>query len=402
MKLDELAARAEQNSLALLELERTARTEEASEAETDSESDEVLGRLYELHQEQENIRREAEVLENPKLRAALSSKAASARKRVQESLTREAGILLVWRSGDLAGLAGVVTSVAAEFGEGAKVLVYCELQQALDSSVAGDVIVICSAGEHQVSSLGSLAGGGSILARGLQEKKEDGCVVITPGDTASVILSITSGSLHLENVTLESGNVRVGVLVSGAELTMKNVNIRGPQTAVLADRDSQVKLTDSIISASDTAVEVSSGAECEMSDCVIENSKTGVCAREGAVLTARGVVVRNNRSYGIIIQSRLQPDQEGIWSGDEAVEKAAQHGVKLVDVEFRKNVIGDVGVLEMKEMMTESPLLERRNKNTRRFSTPMSGKAQKLDMETSADNQSPIPRSLARVLSYPM
>ena len=97
MKLDELAARAEQNSLALLELERTTRTvEEASEAETDSESDEVLGRLYELHQEQENIRREAEVLENPKLRAALSSKAASARKRVQESLTREAGILLVW------------------------------------------------------------------------------------------------------------------------------------------------------------------------------------------------------------------------------------------------------------------------------------------------------------------
>ena len=401
MKLDELFARAEQNSLALLELERTARTEgEESEAETeDSEADEVLGRLYELTQEQESIRREAEVLENPKLRAALSSKAASARKRARESLTREAGILLVWRSGDLARLARVLASVGAEFGEGTQVLVYCELQQALDSSVAGDVVIISSAGHHQVSSLGSLTGGGSILARGLEEA---GSVVITPGDTASVILRITGGSLRLEDVVLQSANVRVSVLVSGAELAMKNVTIKGSQTAVLADKNSRVKLSDCNISSSDTAVEVCPGAECEISGSVIENNKTAVCAREGSALAFRSSVVTNNRSYGVLIHSHLHPDQEGLWNGDEAVEKASQHGVKLVDTEFSKNVIGDVGVLEMKEM-TESPMLERRTKNTRRFSTPVSGKAQKLDvMDTSANNQSPIPRSLARVLSYPM
>ena len=401
MKLDELFARAEQNSLALLELERTARTEgEESEAETeDSEADEVLGRLYELTQEQESIRREAEVLENPKLRAALSSKAASARKRARESLTREAGILLVWRSGDLARLARVLASVGAEFGEGTQVLVYCELQQALDSSVAGDVVIISSAGHHQVSSLGSLTRGGSILARGLEEA---GSVVITPGDTASVILRITAGSLRLEDVVLQSANVRVSVLVSGAELAMKNVTIKGSQTAVLADKNSRVKLSDCNISSSDTAVEVCPGAECEISGSVIENNKTAVCAREGSALAFRSSVVTNNRSYGVLIHSHLQPDQEGLWNGDEAVEKASQHGVKLVDTEFSKNVIGDVGVLEMKEM-TESPMLERRTKNTRRFSTPVSGKAQKLDvMDTSANNQSPIPRSLARVLSYPM
>ena len=401
MKLDELFARAEQNSLALLELERTARTEgEESEAETeDSEADEVLGRLYELTQEQESIRREAEVLENPKLRAALTSKAASARKRARESLTREAGILLVWRSGDLARLARVLASVGAEFGEGTQVLVYCELQQALDSSVAGDVVIISSAGHHQVSSLGSLTGGGSILARGLEEA---GSVVITPGDTASVILRITAGSLRLEDVVLQSANVRVSVLVSGAELAMKNVTIKGSQTAVLADKNSRVKLSDCNISSSDTAVEVCPGAECEISGSVIENNKTAVCAREGSALAFRSSVVTNNRSYGVLIHSHLHPDQEGLWNGDEAVEKASQHGVKLVDTEFSKNVIGDVGVLEMKEM-TESPMLERRTKNTRRFSTPVSGKAQKLDvMDTSANNQSPIPRSLARVLSYPM
>ena len=401
MKLDELFARAEQNSLALLELERTARTEgEESEAETeDSEADEVLGRLYELTQEQESIRREAEVLENPKLRAALTSKAASARKRARESLTREAGILLVWRSGDLARLARVLASVGAEFGEGTQVLVYCELQQALDSSVAGDVVIISSAGHHQVSSLGSLTGGGSILARGLEEA---GSVVITPGDTASVILRITGGSLRLEDVVLQSANVRVSVLVSGAELAMKNVTIKGSQTAVLADKNSRVKLSDCNISSSDTAVEVCPGAECEISGSVIENNKTAVCAREGSALAFRSSVVTNNRSYGVLIHSHLHPDQEGLWNGDEAVEKASQHGVKLVDIEFSKNVIGDVGVLEMKEM-TESPMLERRSKNTRRFSTPVSGKAQKLDvMDTSANNQSPIPRSLARVLSYPM
>ena len=403
MKLDELAARAEQNSVALLELEKTARTEEeGSEAETeDSEAEEVLGRLYELHQEQESIRREAEVLENPKLRAALSSKAASARKRVRESLTREAGILLVWRSGDLARLTRVLASLTAEFGEGAEVLVYCELQQALDSSVAGDVVIITSPGHHQLNSLGSLAGGGAILARGLEEAGSDS-VVLTPGDTASVILSITAGSLRLEDVVLESGNVRVSVLVSGAQLAMKNVTIQGSQTALLADKNSRVELRDCKISGTDTAVEVCSGAECLIAGSVLENNKTAVCARQGSALTVRSSEVTNNRSYGILIHSQLQPDQEGLWTGDEAVEKASQHGVKLVDTEFSRNVIGDVGVLQMKEM-TGSPLLERRSKNTRRFSTPVSGKAQKLDvMETSADNQSPIPRSLARVLSYPM
>ena len=171
---------------------------------------------------------------------------------------------------------------------------------------------------------------------------------------------------------------------------------------MLADKNSRVKLSDCNISSSDTAVEVCPGAECEISGSVIENNKTAVCAREGSALAFRSSVVTNNRSYGVLIHSHLHPDQEGLWNGDEAVEKASQHGVKLVDTEFSKNVIGDVGVLEMKEM-TESPMLERRTKNTRRFSTPVSGKAQKLDvMDTSANNQSPIPRSLARVLSYPM
>ena len=82
------------------------------------------------------------------------------------------------------------------------------------------------------------------------------------------------------------------------------------------------------------------------------------------------------------------------------MERAGQHGVKLADSEFSNNVLGDLGVLAVREC-EGTPALERRTNVARRFSTPLSGKAQK-DMETSGVSQSPIPSSLSRVLSFPV
>ena len=392
MRLDELAARAELNRTELQELENTARTEDGTCEETEM-SYEVIGRLYELHQEQDSIRREAEMLENPKLRAALSSKAASARKKARNNLSRDAGILLVWSSGDLASLGSVLARVTEEFGGGAKVMVHSELQHALDSSLAGDVVIVASGGEHQLSSLGSLSSGGALLAR----TDRPGSVIITPGDTSAFVLSLTAGTLKLEDVLLESGSVRVSVLVSSAALILSNVTIRGGQTAVLAEQGASVKVTNCNFSDSETAVEVGHGAQAEMEGSVIENNKTGVCLRGHAAVSVSSCVVRNNRNCGIMIHS---DHTEGLWTGEQAVERARQLRVKIKDTEFTNNRMADVGALEVKENIG-TPIMERRSNIARRFSTPLSGKSQK-DMETSGATHSPIPSSLSRVLSFPI
>ena len=392
IRLDELAARAELNRTELQELENTARTEEGSSEETEM-SYSVLGRLYELHQEQDSIRREAEMLENSRLRAALNSRAASARKAARESLTRETGILLVWSSGDLTSLTSVLSRVLTEFGGGSKVLVYSELQHALDSSLAGDVVIIASAGDHQISSLGSLSSGGSILAR----TEQPASVIISPGDTCSALLTVTAGSLLLENVVLEAGGLKVAVLVSSAQLSLSHVTIRGGQTAVTASQGAAVKMISSSISNSETGVEVGERVECRISDSVIENNKTGVSLKDHRIVSLTSCVVRNNKNYGILIHSE---HTEGLWTGAEAVERGSQYGLEMKDLQLSKNVLGDLAVLEVRECLG-TPALERRTTVARRFSTPLSGKAQK-DIETSGVTQSPIPSSLSRVLSFPI
>ena len=68
----------------------------------------VVGKLYQLHQEQDSIRREAELLENPLLRLAVTANKVAARKEGRRN--KVPGVLVVWGGGTMGELGELMRS----------------------------------------------------------------------------------------------------------------------------------------------------------------------------------------------------------------------------------------------------------------------------------------------------
>ena len=352
-----------------------------------------IGRMYELHQEQESIRREAEMLENPTLRMAVEAKTTSLRKLKRKEAS--SSLLIVWNGGNLSKLSSLVQQLQSEFSEDSNVLVYPDLQHAIDVSVANDVVIIASQGEHVMRSLGGLASGGRILSRGCSE----GSVTIVPGDTSAVFCEVQQGSLEMSDVKIDLKNVNVGFAVNNAELSMNNVTILGGSTAVLVGARGNFKMKNGKVSESGIGLEISPDANGCLENCVLERNRISLSVKEAGHMKVKNSYVGKNDDYGLVLHCVKSHEGEGIWSGEQAVSKAGQRGVHIQSTEFGGNSLGDVAILELNLDGIHSPSVDKRSHLTRRFSTPMSGKSQTSHGLDSKD--SPIFHSLSRVLTYP-
>ena len=390
VKLDQLAARAELNRTALMELE---------ESGAGDMSYQVLGRMYELHQDQDNIRRQAEMLENPILRMAVEAKTSSCRKKSRQDAS--AAVLVVWAGGSLAALTSVLSALEAELGAGARVTVYPELQHAVDCSVADDVIVIASPGHHQLRGLGGLSAGGRLVSRGCGPAS----VVILPGDTDSVFCCLEQGSLEIADVNIDCKNVNIGLLVSAGKLTMKNVTVVGGGTAVLVAAEAELSLASCKVTQGGIGLEVASGGSGVVADCVLDKNRIGVSVGAGGRLQVSSSYVGGNQEYGLVVHCSASPGQqlEGVWPADPGLARAAARGVAVSSSELGSNGLGDVAVLDLGGAAA-SPGAQL-GAAARRFSTPMSGRSQVAGAGAGTpglqSRDSPIFPSLSRVLTYP-
>jgi len=388
IKLDQLVARAELNRTALTELEDMASVAEESQGEL-SMSYQMLGRMYELHQDQDSIRREAEMLENPTLRLAVEAKTTSSRKKSRKDVT--AGVLLVWAGGSLSSLSSLLNTLEAEFGASVPITTYPDLQHAVDCSVAGDAIILARPGQHQLRSLGGLTSGGRIMSRGCPEAS----VTLTPGDTENIFLGLEQGTLEISDIRIDCKNVHIGLMVHAGELLMTNVTLLGGSTTVLVGSGARLKMTNTKITDAGIGVELSPGAIGCVVNCVVDRNRVGLSVGDGGKLNVRSSYVGKNEEYGVVVQCSKRCEAEGVWSGEQGVAKAAVKGVILETSEIGSNGIGDVAILELEGLL--SPCLDRRSHLTRRFSTPMSGKSVNQGPES---RDSPILPSLSRVLTY--
>ena len=389
-RLDELCARAELNRTELLELEDLVNTGEES-VEGGEVSYQVLGKMYKLHQEQESIRREAEMLENPTLRHAVSVETRLVRK--QSRLISSASILLVWTGGSLNTFADITDQLRAEFGD-QNLMTYPDLQHALDCSVKDDVVVVTRPGEHVIRHLGALTAGGRIMSLGCPEAS----VTIVPGDTDSVFLAVSEGKLELTNIMVDLRNVNIGVMVSSAELVLDHVRVVGGQTAVLVGQQGKLVLDHGKVSESEIALKISAGAgDCVLDHCVIDKNRIGVSVAETGACQVRNCYIGKNDEYGVLLHCADTGDA-GVWNGEQGVVKARQRGVIISNTEFGKNRLADVGIFSLETVEQNSP--SRPHHNIRRFSTPMSGKS--VQTPGCLDSRdSPIFPSLSRILTYP-
>ena len=376
-------------STALLELE-----DMAEESGADDNGDlSCIGRMYELHQEQESIRREAEMLENPTLRLAVEAKTTSLRKLKRKETS--SSLLVVWSGGNLSKLSNLVQQLKSEFSENENVLVYPDLQHAIDVSVANDVVIITSPGEHLMRNLGGLAAGGRIISRDCSE----GSVTIVPGDTSAVFCDVQEGTLEMSDVKIDLKNINAGFVVNNAELSLNNVTILGGSTAILVGSKGNIKMKNSKVSESGIGIEISQDANGSLENCVLDKNRVSLSVKEAGHVKVKNSYVGKNDDYGIVLHCVKSHEGEGIWTGEQAVSRAGQRGVLIQATEFGGNSLGDVAILELNLDGIHSPSIDKRSHLTRRFSTPMSGKSQTTHGLDSKD--SPIFHSLSRVLTYP-
>jgi len=396
IRLDHLMARAEHNRTALMDLEDLASLAEESNVEN-GVSYQMLGKMYELHQDQENIRREADMLEDSTLRMAVIKKTASARHEARKDKT--SGVLMVWNGGHgdmVSNMSKIMTQLVTEFGDQTNIVMYPDLQHAIDCCVLGDTVIICSPGQHQLRGLAGLSAGGRILTRGCCSSS----VTLCPGDTSTAFLNLESGKLEISDLTIDCKNVNIGLMTTESELTLKNVTVLGGSTALLVGQWGKLNTTNCKFHGAGIGVEVSAGGLSNLENTSIVMSRIGISIADGGKMSIKNSKIVKNTEYGLVIHCGKNNEFEGVWRGETGVNKAAKFGVNIILSEMSQNCLGDVAVLELVTQLPTpniSPFLEKRSHLARRFSTPMSGKSQMGHMDS---KDSPIFNTLSRVLTY--
>jgi len=362
-RLDELAVQAEMNRTQLEELEDAVGLGGDGEVEPD---DETIVRLFRLHQEKEKIREEAENLENPLLRRA-ERVAKIALRRNSRTTKEKRAVLAVWKGGSAQKLEDEMVSRVREQVADEEIIVLPDLQQALDIGLPGDIVVICSDGEHRVEGLGGLTRGGQILGRA------GGEVVIAPGDTLGYFLQLEEGSLKLSNLSLKLGGQYTGILMGeGTKLEMSCVKVEGGEVGVKVKAGGSWKLEDCSITDSKIGLEVLSESNGSMSKTRVEGCTVGVYAESGASMDiSNGSRISSCKEQGILLRGQ----GSGVWRAEAAVVEAAKRGIAVADSEICMNVLGDLAVVgeeeeDIEEEMLSSPLEPRHLRGKRCSSTP--------------------------------
>jgi len=384
-RLDLLACRAEQNRTALLELE----VEVGLESEEDIEeggpgelSDQAVGRLLELHQEQDNIRREAELLENPRLRRAA---VAVAQQRRAGRAEQGQELQVVWSGGSLADHLAAVSRLEVEFGASVRVVCCPDLQYALDRAQAGDTVVVISPGEYRLTGLGRLAGGGRLLGRA-----GAGRVLLQPGQPWSGLELAAGARLELSQLELHLGPRQAGLAVwAGGQLLLDGVRLVGGAAALQVGSAARLEATGCWLEGAGKGLEVWPAGEAELRDCRLEGGGVGAVLHKGGQLALTGCRVARHGQQGLVCHGAPAPATLDLQTGRAA---ALDCGAQLaVCCQFQDNASGDIRLVTGP---AASPSLLRRSQLVRRASTPLVGGAGALSIPST-----PIPH-LNKVLTY--
>jgi len=219
-RLEELASEAHTTRTELSLLEETA-----AELDDDVGMDEKLEtNIAHLHLKTEEIRREAEVLEDPVLRQVV--RAGKQYQRQKQRKNQTPGVILVWTHGTVQEMFELVTELQLDY-EDKGLNLSPSVEHAFDIAVPNDVVIIAEQGEHQMTSLNGLTSGGRLLGRPAPLDSPVGrSTVLTPDNVGDVFLNV-GGDIELSHLVLDlPPSLKIGILVTSGKLTMKNVTIQ--------------------------------------------------------------------------------------------------------------------------------------------------------------------------------
>lgn len=267
-QLETLASEARDTVNELTDLEATA-----GELVSDEELDEELaGRFSQLFLRKAEIKKEAELLEDPYLRQFVRT--GKQHQRRTERRNTDPGVLLVWNSGSVQEMVDVTARLIQDGGS-TQLHVVPSLQHAVDISVSKDRIVFAHHGVHLLESLRDLSRGGKLegsTAININElmsskhqltssknqltnsKLAEKAFVICPEGVTDVFLDI-SGDFEINNIVLDlPSSLNIGIIVRNGKLTLNNTLIQGCGVGIKLLAGAEVVLTGSGIVDCTTAI----------------------------------------------------------------------------------------------------------------------------------------------------
>ncbi|XP_023331365.1 protein nessun dorma [Eurytemora carolleeae] len=189
-RLEKLASEAKETiaELTVLEESAAAFNQDEDDVTDDDQTDgidlDLAGQIASLHLKTEEIKREAELLEDPVLRQVLSS--SEQRKRREERTDNRPAVIIVWKNGSIKELGEVLRNIAESNPPDTPVHVVSNVQHGADILVQGDTLHIPVPGVHKLSGISNLPSG----------------VKIQGGQSLQSSASLVNKSAALEDTTL--------------------------------------------------------------------------------------------------------------------------------------------------------------------------------------------------------
>ncbi|XP_066991249.1 protein nessun dorma isoform X3 [Anabrus simplex] len=183
---------------------------ERLEGEVDDKDDieaEIFCKLMDMHGRMDAIKKEFEMHEDPQMRNLLIMKKHYNRHSLSRSLESRCNqnVCIIWPGGSVDGYIELLKASKPHITEEAFVRSCCNLQDAVDQAVPGDIILL-STGTHNILGLGEFEKGGSIKGISTPESTR-----LVPNGAGNVLMNCTGGELILENITIDAQQLQIAL-----------------------------------------------------------------------------------------------------------------------------------------------------------------------------------------------
>ncbi|XP_066991248.1 protein nessun dorma isoform X2 [Anabrus simplex] len=284
---------------------------ERLEGEVDDKDDieaEIFCKLMDMHGRMDAIKKEFEMHEDPQMRNLLIMKKHYNRHSLSRSLESRCNqnVCIIWPGGSVDGYIELLKASKPHITEEAFVRSCCNLQDAVDQAVPGDIILL-STGTHNILGLGEFEKGGSIKGISTPESTR-----LVPNGAGNVLMNCTGGELILENITIDAQQLQIALAAHHTTVRLNNCYIEGhldnssTNEGLLGLSGSKILLQNCNITGFGKGLVIHSQGEASLTSCKISSCNIGIMVFDGGKLDLQKCTVSDCMEYGVKVEISKQ------------------------------------------------------------------------------------------------
>ncbi|XP_046413011.1 protein nessun dorma [Neodiprion fabricii] len=323
--------------------------EDISDEEEDQ--DQVLDdgkacQLMKLHFRLQQIKTEMEVLENPVMREVLTRNKGSNMtdkevKNRESRGTRSEGYF-VWLGGSVQDMISSLSNVQTVIGPDMFLKTSNCLQEALDASEAGDIVVL-GEGEHQIRGVGGLEEGGKFKGFG---RLGDTVICGRETECGPSLMDFSGGEVYLEGISIQLGDLQMGLLARkgkvqliGCRIFVTNKSVIKLGTVVLPG--AKLIAQNTTFEGLGTAIVIHSGGSVTLDGCYFNECVEGIQMHDNSSLAVNNCSLSNFKEHSIRMETqKYVTGPEGKIGSSELLQNVSEINIK--DCQFENNGKGDI------------------------------------------------------------